>query len=349
MKSAKTFTANLRMTVSGAPDEGAGSISVKAPDYLVFKMKWGKSDYSFSVRQNDIVAIERESKTYREYGGIGGFFIPEPDISRTPAYGFPAAIMAGTLKAMVPDGVPLKADGKGTIEGVAVDYVSGTWQVQVGSITARAAIDGLGRPVEFERKLSGNNGAFTRIRVGGYRVNEPMSPADFATPIPAGFVPETLPADSYPVNVGEKFPLKGWTALSGSANLETLTAKKVLFLAVGSPHCEASKRAAASVRAIAKSVESKGGVAAAISTDPAKGQSPVFATIPNFYDPKGQAFDRLRAPGTPMFFLIAPNGRVTRVWYGFDVAKTGAFSNDVLTWVEKSKKPEEFFKSLGIG
>ncbi len=348
MKGVKDLSVSLRMTVDKDPSVGTGFLRVNRPKHFVYRMKWSGHDYSFSINGPDALAIERSTKVYREYPG-GGFFIPEADISPVPDYGFPVALMAGSLRAMAPGGVQFKAEGKKDVDGVAVDQVTANWAIQFGSITLRAWIDAAGRLVGYERIVVGPNANTVRMKIANYRINASPPASDFATPIPLGFVPETLPPDNYPLNVGERVPMKSWKPLTGNKSLASMTAKKIAFYAIGDPNCEVSRRSAATIQNLTKRVVAKGGTAVALSVDRSAKQTAVYRGLSTFFDPTGHGADDLRTPGTPMFLLTAANGRVTRIWYGFNVAKAAEFTADVLAWVEISKKPDTYFKYIDGG
>lgn len=338
MRDAKSFTANIHMSTTVDKTPATGSIAIKRPLFVLFRMKWGKSDYSFSSLPDYVVAIERGNRRYREYGSQGRLFVPETEISQTPEYGFPAPLLAGTLRSIVPPGTTFKASGKETVEGVPVDVVRARYTTQFGTVDVMAKIDAQGKLLYYERdSKSGEGNMTTRLSFSGYKINPTLSDASFRTPLPLGFVPETLPADSYPLNVGEKMSFEGWKPLSGTSSLSGMSSKKVTFLAISEPGCEVSIRSTRTIDQLKNQLESRGVACAALSLSTASNQTPVFRTLATFFDPTGKAPGLLRAPGTPLFLLVSDTGVVTRVWYGFDNGQGGNFVQDVLSWIEKSK------------
>lgn len=340
MKGARTFSADLEFTASGRPAIGKGTFHVKRPGYLLFRMVWDKSDFSFSIGPKSAIAIERADKVYREYGALGRMFIPDTDISDTPMYSLPVALMLGSLDAIVPDGVKFESGGTADIEGVKVDVVRASFDTQAGHVVQKVMIDGSGRPLQFIREVSGGGRSFVAtIKTANYKINIPLEDEFFEVPPPLGFVPQTLPADAYPLNVGERITLAGWKKLAAKEELSALASGKSLFLAVTEPSCEVSKSAATVVAKLVKEIEAKGGVSAAINIDSNSTQPVAFSGLPTYVDPNGKLVESLRVPGTPLFLLVDPKGVVSRVWLGFDPAEADAFRADVLEWVGKPARP----------
>ena len=337
LRSTNSFRVDMSMKVSTTKAEGKGFFQIKRPTHLLFHMKWGASDFSFSCAGNENVAIERANKRYREYGAVGRLFVPETDISMTPQYGFPLPLLAGSLRALTPEQARFTNLGKGDFEGAKVNVVRSQFTTMGGKVTITAKIDPKGKLLEYSTtEGEGAQTVVTTLSFRNYVVGTALQDASFVTPIPKGFVPQTLPADNYPVNFQESMPLEGWKPVSGSGDLKSLAQNKVLFIAIGDPNCEVSVRAAGTVANLAKEVQAKGGVPVAISPALSSPQA-VYTTIPNFYDPTGKIFARLRIPGTPMFFLVSPKGLVTRLWYGFNEEEAAEFTKDVLEWVDPKK------------
>lgn len=339
IRSAKTISVDLELKHSGVSNLGKGSFQAKNSGFLLFKMKWGPSDYSFSITPEYVVSIEHGNKVYREYGPVGRMFVPDSDISRTAEYGLPIALVAGSLNSMVPDGVRLKPGPKSTHEGATVDTAVAEYATQTGQISVTAKVDSAGRLVHYQTKMTGGGPTTTiEVSLANYRINTDIEDSDFVTPLPNGYVPETLPPASYPINFGEKLPMDGWTPLAGAESFAGLTRDKVLFVAISDSDCDVSRRSAQAVDQLCNQLKSKGVACAAITLDASDMQAPVFRTLPNYFDPSGKASDRLRVPGTPLFLMVSPKGVVHRVWLGFDNAKVGEFTADVLGWIEKAKE-----------
>ena len=337
LRSTSSFRVDMSMKVSSSEAVGKGSFQIKRPAHLLFTMKWGASDFSFSCVENESVAIERQTKRYREYGAVGRLFTPEPDISVTPQYAFPLPLLAGSLHALTPERVKFANMGTSDFEGVKVDNVRARFTTAAGILTITAKIDPQGKLIEYSTTMGeGTESLSVTLSFRNYLIGTEFKDASFHTPIPKGFAPQTLPADPSPIDVGEKMPLDGWKPISGSRELKGIAQNKVLFIAIGDPACEVSARAARTVANLAKEVEAKGGASVAICPA-AQSPKPVYTTIPNFYDPTGKVFARLRTPGTPMFFLVSPRGLVTRVWYGFDNGQAAEFTKDALEWVDRKK------------
>lgn len=342
MRTAKSVSVDLELKVSASPAVGKGRFLMTRPGHLLYKMKWGPSDYSFSITPQLSVTIEHADKVYREYGAIGRFFIPENDISRSAEYGLPIPLLAGQLNALVPVGVSMKSGPKSTHAGATVDTAIGNYATQTSRVTVTAKIDSAGRLVQYETvHRSGSQTLSISLAFDNYRINPDLMPADFETPLPNGYVPESLPPGSYPLNVGERFSTEGWRPLSDGPSLRDLAAGKPLFLAISDVDCEVSQRSALMVDQLAKQIAAKGGASAALSLSSSPSQAPIYRSIPNFYEPNGTADSRLRAPGTPMFLLVSPKGVVRRVWLGFDNSKSGAFVSDVLEWLTKPEGETE--------
>src|SRR5688572_22975191 len=201
MRSATSLKVDMSLMLSGVKDIGRGYFQAKRPDHVLWVMKWGKSDFSFSSAGDEIVAIERSTKIYREYGPVGRLFIPEPDISSTPEYGFPLPLISGTLKSLIPDGVRFSTRGTSTVEKVPVDVIMAEFTSPSARVSVQAKVDAKGRLLESVTTYGDGASSQTRTqRFHNYSVNLPLSNASFATPVPKGFVSQTLPADAISVN-----------------------------------------------------------------------------------------------------------------------------------------------------
>ena len=336
MRSANSLKVDMGLKVSSVAEQGKGLFQMKRPEHLLFAMKWRMSDYSFSIAGEQCVAIERGSKVFREYGAIGRYFLPEPDISATSEYAFPLPLLTGSLRFVVPTGVKFVAAGKTTFDGAPADLVRAQYTVPGTNVTVEGKIDKQGKLLEFTTKYGGDEPQIRSLSFRNYRVNPTLSDSSFVTEIPVGYTARTLPPDSHPIEFGESWPMDNWMPVSGSGNLKALAQNRVLFIAIGDPDCEASMRSVRAIDALAKRIEDKGGVSVAICPSQSS-PKPVYKSVPNFYDPTGRLFSRLRIPGTPIFYLVSPKGTVTRLWYGFDSAQSAEFAKDVLEWVDPNK------------
>jgi hypothetical protein len=337
MASAKTIQVDLNLTVAGSQHSGKGSVRIKRPGHMLFQMKWGLSNYTFSLTDKETVAIEHGARRYREYGSAGRLFAPDSDISNVPEYGFPLPIATGSIRSLVPPGTKYTFSTT-TFEGKPADEGRAKFTTQVGEVAVRVVVDASGRLLEYESAIASDPKSTTRrMRLSNYKINLPMTNESFRTPLPAGYSPQTLPGASYPLNNGEKMPLKGWKGIGGAPDMASLAAGKPVFVAIGDPDCAVTRRVASAVGEIGKAVRAKGGVAVGISLSPAGGQAALFPGLPAYYDPSEALARELRAPGTPMFLLISSKGTVVRVWYGYDPAQRAKFVADVSEWVPQAK------------
>jgi hypothetical protein len=338
VREAKTLQADIELHVSNQLLVGRGTIKMKRPSHLLFEMKWGPSDYSFHIASEEAVAIERSQKRYREYGSIGRYFIPENDFAATPQYGMPLPLLAGSIRSLTPPDVGFRWDRTDNVGGETVDVLVATFQTEGGPSTVVAKIAGDGRLVEYSSSAGSGPGEQTIRRVlSNYKLNADLPDASFLKPVPTGFVPQTLPGDSFPINVGEKMPWEGWTAVGEAPPLPASASGKVTLVGITDVGCEPSIRAARTFATLAEQVKGKGGNAVALWLSPSAPSESIFRTVPNYVDPSGKVAALLRAPGTPMFLLVSPRGTVTRIWLGFDPSQTAAFMADVMAWADPSK------------
>ena len=182
------------------------------------------------------------------------------------------------------------------------DEMRATAQTPQGPLELRLLVDPQGRPVRF----SAGPRAW---RVTAFDPGT-ADPAAFRLELPLGYVPYALPEMPAPLAIGEAAPLVGWRKGGRTVDLNEPRRGKPRLLAV--LDAERPSRVARPFlielgRTVPVFLIEKGGVE----------------------DPTGALLKRLSPSGTPMFYLVGPDGTVRKLWLGFDPAKGKAWIAEV--------------------
>lgn len=272
-------------------------------------------DYLCIITPKGMRELDRVDREYDELP----YNRPGSPPSRVSSAGqtFPAWAMISDFRKFFPGPTTFVSQGRKTIGKVTGDAIKGVWEdkAQDSVHTFEAVIDQSGAPLYVL--------THGRTPMGGYRMDwtierfrcVPKLPAKlFTVTFPDGFSPYSLDLINGPLGVGERFPLRGWTAARGGSLDLTRRLPKGGLIAIVSADSEPSRRAAASLNRV------KSAGTPVVTLGDAKG----IAGTEGF-DPSGAIIDALSVPSTPVFFKIDPQGKITAVWLGFDPAKANEF------------------------
>jgi hypothetical protein len=136
----------------------------------------------------------------------------------------------------------------------------------------------------------------------------------FLTPIPVGSEPRTVPRISFPMQKHQTAPVAGWVSPSGqTCNFQVLAGNKPFLLAVVGDESPPSDRFLKYIR------DSRSPV-------------PIFVVGKGEYrDPDGSRLAKLNVTATPMIFRIGSDGKVQKLWLGFDGAHPSKFEQEMET------------------
>ncbi|RYG24666.1 hypothetical protein EON82_09925 [bacterium] len=299
MKAHPTFVATFQVSIRGRA-VGTETLRVSRPNRMRYDLKGSGIDYSLSSTEKGYVEVDRVELAYDEHKWPGGLQVYESRLkpiaeSVFPRYVLPAAI-AGFLRS------------KPTVAAVdGGEELRVKIQTPTGEMEMRLLVDGQGRPARYSE---GMGGQFTTWKLTSFKDGS-SDLANYRIEAPVGYVPYALPELPYPLQVGEAAPLTGWRKAGAAVDLAEPQRGKTRLLAVLGSDCPASKAVRPSLAALAKSM-------------------PVLIIGPGeITDPSGALMKRLSPPGTPMFYMVGPDGKVTGLWLGFDLAKAAAWQNEI--------------------
>ncbi len=299
MKAHPAFRADFAVSASGRA-AGKGTLRVARPHRLRFDVKGPGTDFSLESTPEAYVEVERTERTYDERASTGGFRTYESRISGAPTL-LPGFLLAGTVANVFGGNKPIVAPVAGG------DELRVTIQSPAGPVVLRLVVAPSGRPVAYSSE--GPRGDFA-WRIAAFDAIGP-DPTPFHVELPLGFVPHALPEMPVPLQVGEAAPLVGWRKAGKPVDLNEPDRGRPRLLAVLSPDSLPSRAARPFLIDLGRTM-------------------PVFLIEPGgVTDPSGSLMKRLSPPGTPMFYLVGPDGTVKKLWLGFDVAKGKAWEDEV--------------------
>lgn len=299
LKAHPSFVATMEVSANGRP-LGQGTLRIARPHRMRFDLKGKGLDYGVSSTEPAYIEIDRTERTYDERPSIGGFGMYPSRLSPLQSF------VPGFLMAQSAAGLLGKA--KPTVSKVAGgEEIHVTAQTQSGPIELRLVVGPDGRPSRYS--ITSQNA--TRLwRVLTLKDAKPDL-APFRIEPPLGYVPFTLPESPPPLSIGQAAPLRGWRRGGKSIDLGAVQRGKPRLLAVLGDDCAPSRAVRPTLIQLGKTM-------------------PVYIIGKgDLADPSGALLKRLSPPGTPMFYLVGGDGKVTKLWLGFDPAKAAFWMADV--------------------
>lgn len=300
MKARPAFVATVEASVGGRTT-GTGTLRLARPRQMRFDVKGAGLDYSILSTDKAYIEIDRIGKVYDERPPIGGVRVYEGRISPGQSL-IPSFLIAGTAQALFGGEKPSVAAVAGG------DEMRATLSGPAGTTEVRLVVDPSGKPLRFSASGPSGQRSWRVLSLGA-----PPDEAAFRLTAPLGFVPFTLPELAAPLAIGEDVPLTGWRKGGRPVDLNEPQRGRPRLLAVLSPDSPPSRAARPFLIELGRSM-------------------PVFLLEPGgVEDPTGALMRKLSPPGTPMFYLVGPDGTVKKLWFGFDPAKGKSWEAEVLT------------------
>lgn len=333
------ISVTLRLTGEGG-FSAQGRFLMEQPERVLYTVKGGGLDYSFSSTEQGIVEIERSLKRYDEFPTQHKLIAPRSRISAAAGVGFPSAFVFADVRSIWPEDAVVSFKGTATLRGAQVDHVQATYAIERGTGSSDAYIDDTGRLLQLvlNTNVQGLTSSFKHEYLD--YASSPLGLGAFATPIPLGFVPHTIPSPPHYLDDGEPVHKTRLTDSSGRIFDLKFGGKGTLLILTG-PDCGPTARAEAFLKNLRKKATSLGWGVEEISTaTTAKGTKSWSGTSRVLFDPAGEAWEMLGAQGTPSLLLVDPQGRRLRYWYGYDAAVAKTVEADIVEALE-GKIPDE--------
>ncbi len=246
LKAAPAFSVDMEATMEGYPGSGTGSLIFTKTRRLLFRMKWGPSDYTFAAGPWGALELEKATRNYAEYPPApDGLPYPDSAISRTASIALPNYLLARSIAEAIPnDGKPAKFIGRERIGTVAVDHVQTSANNPMGSATADLWIDDQGRLLRFQLEVRSMMGTKrSGARYTNWRVLSSVPETTFKPRIPSGYTPVSFERDPIPVQVGQKLPPIQLTGPDGKqTSFDRLKGSRGLLIVAVRAACEPSRR-----------------------------------------------------------------------------------------------------------
>lgn len=172
---------------------------------------------------------------------------------------------------------------------------------------------------------SGDQSDFTTntLQFTNYVVNSDVPDSKFKLTVPAGYSVYGTPRPAPPFRIGATIPDIELSSTAGRrTKLLQATNRKPALLAYLDPTSEPCVASISVLRHMK-------GVSAIILDASSNGAGFKSSRMPVYFDPKGGLDSSLRAPMTPLFYLIDGKCKVLNVWYGFDRDQPEKFSGQL--------------------
>jgi hypothetical protein len=310
------LSADLAVHARNSPSAGQGRLVLSRPNRMLFTMRFGDSQFRYSATEEGVVEIADHDRIYKEGHPLPRLFVPESSLSYMSVFAFPAVFIPGDLRQLV-TGMTFRHEGVEQVRGVDTDRVVGSYDDPEGTSTIETWIDVAGRPLRYKMNyLTAGGRVESTIDLSNYEVTGPKDLKEFHLDLPNGYVPDALPREPWPLEVGEAFPIDGWQRKGSAQELF----REPTLVAVLDASCAASQRALGALKALGADHP-----LVVVATDRGGTTFPELSEGPTLYDPQGKALLRLRAAGTPFFFVVQKGGAVARRWYGFAPDREKAF------------------------
>lgn len=304
----------FKVTMRGQDLPGEGVVDHRDRLFMAYKAK--DLDYLCSITPKTYLEVDNTQKMYEEFDGPPHVMIADSHLTFANQY-FPIWYISDDLTKMVPSKAPRVLEAKETVDGTSCDRVKVTIDGEQPE-QLEFSIDGKGMLRRVVRTPLGMGAAGSiSWTVSSATPMKSTDEAKFGLKIPLGYVPYSIPTVHGPLEVDNPFPMTGWTANAGG----TLDLKKTLGpkggLIVIEDDSEVSRRAGSTLDHF------KGMPMVVLSA----GSKRLAGT--QGYDAKGSTIKAISAPGYPLFAMVDGNGKITKLWMGFDPDAAASFEAEV--------------------
>jgi hypothetical protein len=290
-----------------------GSFKFHRPDLLLAKASGSRVDYTLSITPKDYLEFEGKSEDdsgapaqeYDEYPPAAQIYFNDTDISPWGGIAIPSILLADNLKRYFSPKTTVTREGA---NDMLYDKLTG----RAGVSETWAMIDSEGKILSLRRKTASQMGTQELAwKFSDYKKLTDISERSFEAQIPLGFKPHSVQRLARPLPIGAATPTSGWIQNGKPIDLRAAAGHKPFLL----------------IYTESDSIPGQ----AAVKWSKGLSGLPVFVIAPGgISDPDGKRLNLLRAPGSPMFYLIDGAGKVKKLWFGFDPDQATEFKSDVL-------------------
>ncbi len=320
---ADTLSVMVKSKMNGHPI-ATSTVRVDRPYRLNMTAKFSGIESLFILNESGGIEIERGSFMYATHPAFGQIYLPKFKVNGGLAYVAPAMLLRGTAKGLFPSASKPTLGAKTTVNGVAVDYVTGRIKDQMQDVDIKAWIDAGGRIMRLSVKTATPQGTqLIEHEMSGYVANQKLPDNLFAVSLPLGYVPYQLQSADFGIGQGEALPgVTLQAAESGKAEgLKGLCTGKNTFVLVADPDFHANAALFASLKNISSKIPDYHLVVISNRRDVANAKR--LGVANTYFDPTGTELAKLALPGAPAMYLVNKKGNVTQMFFGFDGAWEG--------------------------
>lgn len=326
---------HFRAKVVNQPD-ATGNMLLERERRVLFNAKWGGGDYTLSVSELGIREVERTDQRYDEFPYPGKILLQESKLTNAGTV-YPGVFSMMDLRRIAPPGNRFEHKGTRSIEGRSGDVVAVKYSSPMGgsgSIEATIASDG--QLLQYHEVLKNPMGGMRDVEwhFNRYTFPKRLTSQNFYLAIPDGFTPRSVPNIGWAIQPEESLPDITLRRASGAdASLRGATGGKTTLFVLLGPDCPQSA-------GLATHFPELGGLAqiVPVSISPQAQQAHRWGEN-TLYDPTGRVLDRLQLMGTPMCYLVGADGKVRKVWLGYDEEDPKRLLRELTEALKEPAKP----------
>ncbi|MBI1756765.1 MAG: hypothetical protein HY248_05575 [Fimbriimonas ginsengisoli] len=331
----------VAVKTSRMPQGGEGRILISRPGDCAYRLTFGKERFEFGQSHGECVEVYTPTHGFDDY-------LTAPEIE-SPSFrmsgigmrlAYPDYIALGSIRAALSKGASYRYGGRSKTGGTPVDLVNVVLNTPAGTRYAKLFLADDGRLLRDEETWDFIGGRLTRtLEIKSYKLNANSATAQFAIKVPRGFSPFTTPPEPQPLGLDNALP-SGSVVEFGSGRRKPVAdaVGKPGLLVVTDPAWAASTIGAQALAEAGKLLaEFRGNVTLLAAT-----RGPSALPTDFLYDPTGAVLAALSPPGYPMFYLVDKEGKIERMWLGFNPKETKLMMREMRGALEKGDETRRF-------
>jgi outer membrane lipoprotein-sorting protein len=301
----KSFSVQIAVTSNAVRYPGKGTLIVAKPGNFRLTIQWGTFDYAYIKGPNDALEYERSRRTYMNYPKSNGLTWESSIFSSLQTPSFPTPLLTGTASRLIPSDAKYKVVSRKN----GVETYKAEWSSQMSKGRAVVSIGADGRLLHFEQLSTSIQGTIHRtMDFSNYVFNPPVSASTFSTIPPPGLTAQEFEPTTLPFELGDSVHLGTWKSANGAVDLDARVKGKLLIVREpDSPQADALlaylQTQKLPVDAIVASVGGSGG---------------------QVWSPPPGVGSKISGLGTPLMILFDNEGKVKKMWLGFDAENAAA-------------------------
>lgn len=294
-----------------------GSLEVRRPYYQRFSARWREFRYEFRQSEQGAISFFHEARQYKAYPPLPRLLPAPSDDGVLAEQAYPSILLSTNLSEAMPPENPFRLVGQEKVGEELADRLTASMMGPMGELNLTVWIAADGRLVRHRIDSSSIEGR--RTTIFHFRRWTTGLPAARYTIEPIwGYSPRYFPIPAYPLEVGTPVPeASGVDAQGRSVDLRSALAGRMAVVLFTDPECEVTRRASGALASLAAEVSRRGGQTAEVWLGAQRPGARLFGSV-RLADPKGEIERAIGVTATPMLIMIGQDGRVERLWKGYD-------------------------------